>query len=213
MTSTRPGEPRGRGLERFNSWSHFVGALLALAGLVALVSRALAADDRVKLLSFIVYGGSLVALYVASSLYHALDGRPKAVFRRLDHLAIYVLIAGTYTPFALLTLRDTLGTTLLAAVWGLAGLGFALEFVSRRRALSVALYLGMGWLALTVLRPLAQALQGHGLAWIVLGGVLYTLGTMFYALGRRHPAAHGVFHVLVLAGSVSHFVAVWVCLA
>jgi hemolysin III len=205
--------PAARRAERFNSWSHFAGALLALAALVALVARALSAGDPARLLSFAVYGASLVALYTASSLYHALQGRPKAVFRKLDHLAIYLLIAGTYTPFALLKLRNPLGLTLLAVVWCLAALGCVLEFVSRRRVFSVALYLGMGWLALAVVRPLAQALQGYGLTWVLAGGALYTLGTVFYALDRRFPSAHGVFHVLVLAGSASHFVAVWVYLA
>jgi len=203
----------GRATERFNCWSHGLGALLALAGLVALVTRAAGEQDGLKLASLTVYGASLVLLYSASALYHAVEGRAKPLFRKLDHLAIYLLIAGSYTPFALVTLRDSVGPPLLAAVWGLALLGSLLEFWTRRRGLSLALYLVMGWLALLAIRPLAQSLAGQGLTWLVLGGLCYTLGTAFYAFDRRYPAAHGVFHVLVMGGSVSHFVAVWAYVA
>lgn len=195
--------------ERFNSASHFAGALLALAALVALVWRAAGSGDRTRLAGLAIYGGSLLALYTASTLYHALEGRVKLFLRKLDHLAIYLLIAGTYTPFALLKLRDSLGLTLLVVIWALAALGIVIEFLPVTRALSVGLYLAMGWLALGVIRPLALALDGTGLAWVLAGGLCYTLGTVFYAFDKRWPAAHGVFHVFVLAGSVSHFVAVW----
>jgi hemolysin III len=200
-----------------------VGALLAALGLAALVWRALDSADRVKLPSLVVYGSSLVALYVASTLYHAARGRLKALFRKLDHVAIYVLIAGTYTPFALVTLRDSWGVPLLAAVWTLAALGIALELsqraraapasprprIVRRRVAAVGLYLAMGWLALGALRPLARALEGGGLTLLLAGGVLYTVGTLFYALDRRYAHAHGVFHVFVLAGSACHYAVVW----
>lgn len=199
--------------ERFNCWSHGLGALLALAGLVALLARAAGGHDGLKLASLVVYGTSLVLLYSASAGYHALQGRAKTVFRKLDHLAIYLLIAGSYTPFGLVTLRDSAGPALLAAVWGLALLGCLLEFWTHRPGLAVGLYLGMGWLALLAIRPLAQALAGPGMTWLVVGGLCYTLGTAFFALDRRYPAAHGVFHVLVMGGSVSHFVAVWAYVA
>ncbi len=195
--------------ERFNSASHFAGALLALAALAALVWRALGTGDRTRLVGLAVYGASLLALYTASTLYHSFEGPVKAWLRKLDHLAIYLLIAGTYTPFALLKLRDSLGLTLLVVIWALAALGAVIEFLPVTRALSVGLYLVMGWLAVGVFRPLALALDGAGLAWLLAGGALYTLGTVFYALDKRWPAAHGVFHVFVLAGSASHFVAVW----
>ncbi len=195
--------------ERFNSASHFAGALLALAALVALVWRAAGSGDRTRLAGLAIYGSSLLALYTASTLYHAFEGRVKLFLRKLDHLAIYLLIAGTYTPFALLKLRDSLGLTLLVVIWVLAALGIVIEFLPVTRALSVGLYLAMGWLALGVIRPLALALDGAGLAWVLAGGLCYTLGTVFYAFDKRWPAAHGVFHVFVLAGSVSHFVAVW----
>lgn len=211
-------------VERFNSLTHLCGALAAAGGLVALMWRASGSADRVKLTSLAVYGLSLVALYTASATYHGVRGRLKAAFRKLDHMAIYVLIAGSYTPFALITLRDSWGPPLLVVVWALAALGIALEASERfpaqapapprrpivwRRVLAVALYLAMGWLALGVLRPLARALQGPGLALLLAGGGLYTLGTLFYALDRRYAHAHGVFHLLVLGGSACHYAAVW----
>jgi hemolysin III len=201
------------GLERFNTWTHAVGAVLAFCGLLALLTRALREADPAKVASLAIYGVSLVALFTASAAYHGSRGRLKAVFRRLDHLAIYLAIAGSYTPFALLTLGDTHGRVLLVVVWCLAGLGFAMEFVPRARVYSVALYLAMGWAAAPVVVPLARALTGYGFAWLLASGLLYTAGTGFFVLDRRYPAAHGVFHVFVLAGSISHFVAVWVYVA
>jgi hemolysin III len=200
-------------MERFNAWSHGVGAALALLGLIALMTRSLGEGEPAKVASLAVYGLSLVAIYTASAVYHATHGRVRAVFRKLDHLAIYLAIAGSYTPFALLTLGRAQGRLLLVAVWSLAGVGFALELVPRARAYSLALYLVMGWLAVPIVVPLARALTGYGFAWVLAGGLLYTLGAVFFALDRRYPAAHGVFHVFVLAGSISHFVAVWVYVA
>ena len=197
-------------MERFNAWSHGVGAALALLGLLALLTRSLREADPAKVASLAVYGLSLVALYTASAAYHATRGRVRVVFRRLDHLAIYLAIAGSYTPFAWLTLGGVQGRVLLVAVWALAAVGFAMELVPRVRALSLGLYLVMGWLAVLVVIPLAEGLRGYGFAWLLGGGLLYTAGAGFFALDRRYPAAHGVFHMFVLAGSISHFVAVWV---
>ena len=200
-------------MERFNAWSHGVGAVLACVGLFALVIRARGEADPAKMASLAVYGLSLVALYTASAAYHAAQGRVRAVFRRLDHLAIYLAIAGSYTPFALLTLGQTQGRILLVAVWSLAALGFVIECVPRARVVSLALYLLMGWLALPVVAPLAESLTARGFAWVLAGGLLYTAGAACFALDRRYPAAHGAFHVFVLAGSISHYVAVWVYVA
>jgi hemolysin III len=200
-------------LERFNTWTHAVGAILALCGLVGLLARTLGEADAPKIASLTVYGTSLVALFTASAVYHGTRGRTKAVFRRLDHLAIYLAIAGTYTPFALLTLGHAQGRVLLVAVWCLAAAGFALELMPRARVFSMVLYLLMGWLAMPVVVPLARALTAYGFAWVLAGGLLYTAGAGFFALDHRYPAAHGVFHVLVLAGSISHFVAVWMYVA
>jgi hemolysin III len=197
--------------ERFSAISHIVGAGLAVAALMALVWRAAAHGDAWTLVACSIYGTALVLLYTSSSLYHALRGKAKAVFRRLDHSGIHLLIAGTYTPFAVVTLRGPRGFWLLGAVWVLAVAGILYESIaSRPRAfIAVPLYLGMGWLALFVIGPLAQALPGPALALVVAGGVFYTLGVPFYALGQRLAWAHGAFHLFVLAGSVAHFAAVY----
>jgi hemolysin III len=196
--------------ERFNSISHLLGAVLALAGLVVLVVVAARQGDAWKIVSFSLYGATLFLLYGFSTLYHSLRGRAKTIFRRFDHLAIYLLIAGTYTPFTLVTLRGVWGWSLFGVVWGLAVAGMALEYLPRQgaRILPVVIYLGMGWLALLALRPLLQALPPAGFVWLVAGGLFYTIGVLFYALDERLRHAHGVWHLFVLAGSASHYFAI-----
>ena len=196
--------------ERFNSITHLVGTALALAGLVVLVVVAARQGDPWKIVSFSLYGATLFLLYGASTLYHSLRGRAKNIFRRLDHLAIYLLIAGTYTPFMLVTLRGGWGWSLFGVVWGLAILGMALEFLPRRRArvLSVVIYFLMGWLVLVALRPLWNALPFMGLVWLVAGGLFYTVGAVFYGLDEKLRHAHGIWHLFVLAGSASHYFAI-----
>ena len=196
--------------ERFNGISHLIGTALALAGLALLVLTAARQADAWKIASFSLYGATLFMLYGFSTLYHSLRGRAKAIFRRLDHLAIYLLIAGTYTPFALVTLRGGWGWSLFGVVWGLAIVGMMLEYLPRKgpRILPVVIYLLMGWLALIALRPLMQALPPAGLAWLVAGGMFYTVGVLFYGLDARLRHAHGVWHLFVLAGSISHYFAV-----
>ncbi len=200
--------PRG---ERFNALSHTVGAGLALAALVALVWRAATRSDAWTVAACAVYGATLLLLYTSSSLYHGLEGRAKGIFRRLDHSAIYLLIAGTYAPFSLVTLRGPRGFWLLGAVSALAAAGIGCEFLVRRHrsVVAVVLYVGSGWLALLAIGPLARALPGPALALLLGGGVLYTLGVPFYALDRRLSWAHGAFHLFVLAGSLAHFTAVF----
>lgn len=196
--------------ERLNGISHLIGAVLAAAGVALLVAVAARQGDAWKIVSFSLYGATLFLLYLVSTLYHSLRGRAKAVFRKLDHLAIYLLIAGTYTPFALVTLRGGWGWSLFGTIWGLAAAGMALEFLPRRgaRILPVVIYLLMGWLALIALRPLIEALPAAGLAWLFGGGVCYTLGVVFYALDERLRHAHGAWHLFVLAGSVGHYCAI-----
>lgn len=197
--------------ERFNAVSHIVGAGLALAGLVAVVWRAAAGGDAWAVVACSVYGATLLLLYTSSSLYHSLRGRAKAVFCRLDHSAIYLLIAGTYTPFALVTLRGARGFWLLGAVWTLAVAGILYEAIARdpRPWIAVPLYLATGWLAVLVIGPLARALPAPALILLVVGGLFYTLGVPFYAFDKRLGWGHGVFHLCVLAGSLAHFVAVY----
>jgi hemolysin III len=196
--------------EIFNGATHLVGALLALAGLILLVVRGVESRDPWKIGSFAVYGGMLLALYVVSTLYHVVSGRAKRVFRKLDHLTIYLVIAGTYTPFALVSLRGPWGWGLLASVWSLAAIGIAQEFLlpRRREWLSLSLYLGMGWLAVAVFFPILHAIGPRGMALLVVGGLLYTVGVFFYVLDARMRHSHGVFHLFVVGGSVAHFIAV-----
>ena len=197
--------------ERFNAITHLVGAALALAGLVVLVVVAARQGDPWKVVSFSLYGATLLMLYGSSTLYHSLRGRAKTIFRRFDHLTIYLLIAGTYTPFMLVTLRSGWGWSLFGVVWGLAIAGMALEFLPRKgpRILPVVIYLGMGWLVLLALRPLWQALPLRGFVWLLAGGLFYTVGVIFYGLDEKLRHAHGVWHLFVLAGSISHYVAIF----
>ncbi len=196
--------------ERFNGISHLVGAALALAGAVVLVVAASLDGDARRIVSFSVYGATLFLLYLVSTLYHSLPGRAKNVFRVLDHQAIYLLIAGTYTPFTLVTLRGSTGWWLFGAIWGMAVVGLVLDGLPRRRArvMPFVIYFAMGWLVLLALDPLLEALPRPGFYWLLAGGLLYTSGIIFFALDSRYPWMHGVWHLFVLAGSISHYVAV-----
>ena len=197
--------------ERFNSISHLVGAALALAGSVLLIVLASRLGDPWKIVSFSVYGFMLVTLYVFSTLYHSVrDGGAKNVLRKFDHCSIYLLIAGTYTPFALVSLRGVWGWWLFGVIWGLALLGIAQEIwlAKGARVLSLVIYVLMGWLAMAVVSPLWHALTPAGFAWLVAGGACYTLGIIFYATDHKVRHGHGLWHLFVLAGSICHFFAV-----
>ncbi|MCG6886441.1 MAG: hemolysin III family protein [Proteobacteria bacterium] len=195
--------------ERFNSISHLVGAALALAGLVVLVVFAALQGDPWKIVSFSIYGASLFLLYTLSTLYHSLRGRAKQIFMKLDHVAIYLLIAGSYTPLTLVTLRGAWGWTLFAIIWGLAIVGIIVDGLHKEgsRTIQMIIYLLMGWLILVALYPLIEALPAGGLLLLALGGVFYTSGIIFYAIDERMKHAHGIWHLFVLAGSISHFLA------
>lgn len=196
--------------EIFNSVSHLVGAAAAFAGAAVLVVLAANDGDVRKIVAFSVYGLSLFLLYLMSTLYHGLEGRAKAVFRALDHQSIYLLIAGTYTPFTLVTLRGAVGWWLFAAIWALAAFGMVLDALPRkgRRIIPVVIYLVMGWMVVFALDPLLVALPMAGMRWLLAGGIFYTAGVVFYALDSRYSWAHGVWHLFVLAGSVSHYCAI-----
>src|SRR5829696_2025585 len=189
---------------------HGLGILLSIVGLAALVLVARRTGDPSHVLACSVYGATLILLYLASTLYHSIPfSRAKRMLRVLDHSAIYLLIAGTYTPFTLISLRGRWGWTLFGLVWGMAVLGIALKVaaIERFRWLSIVLYLVMGWLVLIAIEPLMLAVAPGGVRLLLLGGVAYTLGIIFY-LWRRLPYHHAVWHVFVLAGSVFHFFAV-----
>jgi len=193
--------------ERINSITHLIGASLSLAGLVVLVVHAARLGDPWKIVSFSIYGATLVALYLFSTLYHSTRGKARTIFQTLDHAAIYLLIAGTYTPFTLVTLRGVWGWWLFGIIWGLALVGMLQDLLAARRRsiLSVFLYLLMGWLVVTAIRPLARALPMAGMAWLVAGGLSYTIGVVFYALDKKITYGHEIFHFFVLAGSVCHY--------
>ncbi len=198
------------GEEIANAVTHGLGLALSIAGLVILTVFASLRGGPWHVVSVSVYGATLVLLYAASTFYHALpQPRAKELFRLLDHSAIYLLIAGTYTPFTLVNLRGGWGWALFGTVWGLALLGTLLEIFGRRRMkwLSLAFYLGMGWLVAIAAKPLAQNLASEGLLLIGLGGLAYCLGVVFY-VWRRLPYHHAVWHLFVLAGSALHFFSV-----
>ncbi|MDO9557050.1 MAG: hemolysin III family protein [Coriobacteriia bacterium] len=212
------GKERGKKLARTyslgeeiaNAITHGVGVALSIAALVLLIVTAARTGNPWQLASAITYGITLILLYVASTLYHSIPGpRARRVFKIIDHSAIYLLIAGTYTPFMLVTLRDTGGWWWFGVIWGLAVAGVSLEafWVYRPKWLSAAVYLGMGWLVVTAMNPLLANLPSGGVWLLAAGGLSYTLGTVFYVL-KRVPYMHMVWHLFVLGGSVCHFLAV-----
>lgn len=198
--------------ELFNSITHLVGSVLAVAGTAVLITLAAVYGPGCarRITALAVYGTMLVLLYLSSTLYHSFRGRAKKVFHVFDHCAIYLLIAGTYTPLTLVTLEGTWGWVLFGIVWALAAVGVVKDAVlhGRYRAVSVVLYVLMGWLVVIAFRPLRQALPAAGIWWLVAGGVVYTSGLVFYALSKRVSHAHGLWHLCVLGGSACHYVAV-----
>ncbi len=204
-----------RGEEIANSVSHGVGALLAIAAIAILTTFAALRGGAREVVSCVIFSSSLFLAYLSSTLYHALTApRAKRVFRVLDHSAIFLLIAGSYTPFTLASMRGAWGWTLFGIVWGLALLGIVHRATTYRRWpwLSLPLYVGMGWVAVLAIRPLMESLPGAALALIVAGGVSYTVGIAFYAW-RRLPYSHAIWHGFVLVGSALHFVAILVFVA
>ena len=197
--------------ERFNAWTHLVGAVLALVGAVWLLLLASASGDSWKQVSVAIYGVTLVLLYSTSTLYHSLQGPAKRLMQKLDHLSIYLLIAGSYTPFCLVSLRGPWGWSLFATVWCLALIGMLQEIKPRSeaRVLSLVIYAVMGWIVLVAVQPLLVALGREGFAWLASGGVLYTIGIIFFAYDSRFRHWHGIWHLFVMAGSLLHFVAIW----
>ncbi len=195
--------------EKFNALTHLVGAILATVGVVVLIVLAASEGDPWKVVSVSIYGVALVLLYSFSVLYHSVQGRAKNFLRKLDHHSIYWLIAGTYTPFCLVTLRGPWGWSLFGVVWGLAVFGGLQELrPSEARTLSLWIYVLMGWLILIALVPLERALGPAGFAWVVAGGLFYTIGIIFYVLDTRLSYAHGIWHLFVMAGSAAHYVAI-----
>jgi hemolysin III len=196
--------------EWFNSITHLVGSMLALAGASVAIMLAAQRGGWRRVTAVAIYGAMLLVLYLSSTLYHSLRGKPKQIFHVFDHCAIYLLIAGTYTPFTLVTLRGTWGWTLFVIVWLLAVAGVLKDVFlhGRYRAISIVLYILMGWLIVAAFAPLQRALPAPGIALLAAGGVVYTVGIVFFALSKRVAHMHGIWHLFVLAGSVFHYVAV-----
>jgi hemolysin III len=197
--------------EKLNILTHGIGAILAIVALVLLVVESSGKGSTLQLVSFIVFGISLIILYTASTVYHSTqkpDLRNK--LRILDHTAIYVLIAGTYTPFTLVTLEGSLGWTIFFTTWGFALTGIVLKlfFTGRFDVLSTIMYVFMGWIIVFAIKPLMNNLASEGLMWLFAGGAAYTIGAILYSI-KKIKYNHAIFHVFVLAGSFCHFMAVY----
>lgn len=198
------------GDEWANCLTHAIGLVLSFIGLILLIQSPVRENDYWRLLNFTIYGGSLITLYAASTCYHAVR-RPKLkrLFRIIDHCAIYVLIAGSYTPFTMLLLGGIWGWTLFSIIWSLAVLGIFMKlfYMHRFKILSTSLYLFMGWLVIIAVEPLMERFHSAGLYWLLAGGLCYTFGIIFFALDKRR-FYHAIWHLFVLGGSICHYVAI-----
>lgn len=199
--------------EKFNSISHLVGAVLALIGFGALLTVGIQSGDTATVVSFIVFGVTLVLLYTMSTLYHSFHPpQLKLVFRKLDHVTIYLLIAGTYTPYMVVSMGGELGYRMLGIVWALALVGLVLDLLNPKRieVLQIGIYLFMGWICMFEYSALRASVPGLGMLWLAIGGFAYTAGVVFYIIDNlrfmRH--AHGIWHIFVVAGSISHFISI-----
>jgi hemolysin III len=197
--------------ERINIVSHGIGFIFSILALISLVLHSAMNGDLIDIISFSIFGLSLILLYTASTVYHS--SKEKKVRRRLrvfDHASIYVLIAGTYTPFALITFGGTIGWFIFGLTWGIALIGIILKlfYTGRFKILSTLMYIAMGWLIIFFIQPLTNNLSSTGLIWLLIGGLSYTIGAVIYAI-KKIKFNHATFHIFVLAGSFSHFLAVY----
>jgi len=201
--------------EKFNSISHLLGAVAAVAGFVVLVMVVARSGDVWRIVSCSIYGVTLMNLYLFSTLYHSIRGRAKLYLQKFDHASIYLLIAGTYTPFTLISLRGGWGWSLFGIEWGLALLGVTLDVLHRKgaRIVQMVIYLLMGWLIVIAIPELLQTLPEAGFALLAAGGLFYTVGIIFYGLDERMRHAHGIWHLFVLAGSACHYFAIFLYVA
>ncbi|SEG57994.1 PAQR family membrane homeostasis protein TrhA [Vibrio hangzhouensis] len=195
-----------------NSITHGIGVLLSIIGLILLLDKSFLVNaDTLTITSMSLYGGSMITLFLASTLYHSVPHpRSKRWLKTFDHCAIFLLIAGSYTPFMLVSLRTPLAVGLMAVIWSLAAIGIVMKlfFVYRYKRASLITYLVMGWLSLIVIYQLAKHLDGAGLILLALGGAIYTLGVVFYT-NKRIPYNHAIWHLFVLGGAACHFFAVY----
>lgn len=200
--------------EKFNTITHLIAAVLAIPGIVYLIVLATQTGDPWKVTSVAIYGTTLLLLYASSAVYHGHSGRFKQLLQKFDHLSIYLLIAGTYTPYMLVTLRGAWGWSILGVVWGLALVGIIIDLIPKKkdkedkRIIQLFIYLIMGWLVVIPLKPLAENLSSNGVSLLAMGGGLYTLGVIFFILDHRVKHAHGIWHLFVIGGSLSHFISI-----
>ena len=197
--------------ERFNSISHLVAAALALVGASVLITLAALEGDTLKVVSYSVYSATLFTLYLASTLYHSFQGRAKIVFQRFDHLAIYLLIAGTYTPFALVAIQGATGWWLFGVVWSLAAIGMVIENLPIKgpRIIPIVIYVMMGWACVFTIDTMIASMSEMGFAFLLAGGIVYTSGIIFYVLDNWYPWCHEIWHLFVVGGSACHYFAIF----
>lgn len=199
--------------EKLNSITHLVGAVLALIGFGALLTISIQQKNPFLITSFTVFGLTLILLYTMSTLYHSFYlPKLKRIFQKLDHISIYLLIAGTYTPYMLVSIREGIGLMMLVLIWSLAVFGLLLDLLVKKRLewLQIIIYLVMGWLCVISFSELREAIPMAGIIWLTIGGVAYTVGIVFYVLDdlKKVRHAHGIWHLFVLIGSVSHFISI-----
>lgn len=196
-----------RNEEFWNVLTHGLGAVLSFIGLFILIHKASLGSSKMEMICAVIFGLSMVILYSASTIYHAVSNeKRKLIFQKLDHLCIYILIAGTYTPIALLGLKGAWGWSIFGSIWAMAALGFVFKFSPLRKSekLSLILYAAMGWLIVIAIKPLITNLSSDALLYMGLGGLFYTVGIYFYA-NEKIPFNHAIWHLFVLAGSAFHY--------
>ncbi len=197
--------------ERLNVMTHFIGMVFSLIALILMLNKVISLHDSIKIIAVVIYGVSLLILYTASTLYHnAKKAKKRRILNIFDHAAIFVLIAGTYTPFALITLKGFWGWLLFILVWliAIAGIVFKLFFTGKYDKLSTALYIAMGWIVVFFIKPLLAALPLQGFYWLAAGGLFYTIGAVFYSISKI-KYNHAIFHIWVLLGSWAQFMAIY----
>jgi hemolysin III len=198
--------------ERFNSLTHLAGVIAAIIGVSLLIGIAIEKADIWKIVGFSIYGASLILLYSVSTIYHSIKHtKVKSIFRLLDYISIYLLIAGSYTPFALVTLRGAWGWTLFGIIWALAIIGICQEVLigKKTRRYSLILYVVMGWLIVIAIKPLIASLSPDGMWWLSAGGFSYTFGVIFFLMDEKFKHFHGIWHIFVMAGSFCQFICLY----
>jgi len=197
--------------EKLNIWSHFAGIILGIIGLILLLIKGVKSNNFIHISSYMLYGLSMITLFMASTLYHAATvSKKRKKLKIFDHAAIYFLIAGSYTPFSLVGITGTWGWSIFGIAWviGIAGIVLKLFFTGKFNLLSTISYVAMGWIVVIAIKPLINNLSADALFWLAAGGVFYTVGAVLYSI-KKIPYNHAIFHFFVLGGAISHFVGIY----